>query len=790
MLKFAGVQPGIRQGLASTCAIGALAAGFSDAACAQDASRASSGQTISEVIVTAQRRSERLVDVPAAVTAVTGEQLARSGVTSLVNIDQVSVGTKIVNFGVFLQPSIRGITTSVIGPGQENNIALYVDGFYLPDNMSLGGDLVNVEQVEVLKGPQGSLYGRAATGGAILMTTRGPSHTLTGDFTASYGNENDMRLQGFVAGPILENLTYSISGYVRRNDGYIKRDVVANGRIVPGDDGFSNPYKNDDVRMKLNWEATRELDFVMGYHYYRYSDASGLSSTPWQGFPPQLPPGPLREVQRDRIAPNIQPVDQTRGNEGTLAATWNTDVGALTSHTYYGSQYAQFWQDQDQTLVPFASSNAYFSRKTWSEALDFSSDKVDRLQLLAGLFWFWDKGGNHAFFENGFPLFLGTNNFINTATFTGSVNATLRTQSFAAYIDATYELIKDKLFLDVGVRYNHDKKSYEALLIGNTFVPSFNTNIPLSPVTVPFREATFDNVLPRANLRYQFNPNMNVYVSYSQGFKSGTFNALNTNPLPFATAPVEPETATSYEIGFKTHQSTYYVNVDAYWTLYKNLQVNTDINDPVLGLQAALLNAASARNYGIEVEGGWSPIANLNLAGGFAWTHARYREFPNDITPFQTFQDSSGLRIPRAADWTATLRADYTFHDVFHGSVNLAGNASYTSEYAPNLTVVGGPLNCPANPPASSVCPYTVPGPAGEQALVQGPYAILNLQATWTSDDGHYTATAFGENVTNERILIYSTAGTVSPVGAKTAPTYNRVYGRPAMYGIKVGYHF
>jgi iron complex outermembrane receptor protein len=767
--------------LASSCAISAMTAGLALPAYAQGAAAAARDQTIDEVVVTAQRRSQRLVDVPATVTAISGEQLVRSGVTSLTQIGQVSIGTRMANFGVFLQPSIRGITTSVVGPGQENNIAVYVDGFYLPDNTSFGGDLSSVERIEVLKGPQGSLYGRGATGGAILMTTRGPSDQLTGDFSASYGNYDDIRLLGFIAGPISNSLSFSLSGNHRRADGYIKRDKTSNGLIVPGTDGDANPYRSDSVRAKLKWEASSNFDLTLGYHHYKYGDAAGVATSPYAGNP--VPPGPLREVRRDRSATNLRPFDETFGDEFMVTADWDIGFGTLTSRTSYADTKSHFVLDQDQTLVPYASSDTFFTRNTFSESLDFATTSLDRWTVLAGVFYFRDKGINRATFVNAGSILTSPSTYINTFNFAGSVEQILRTRSISAYIDVTYE-ITDKLFLNAGGRYNRDKKKFQALLSGNTLVPAFNLNIPYGPFGVPSTNATFENFIPRASLRYEIADNTNVYASVAKGFKAGTFNALNSFNSEALTRPVDPELATSYEVGVKTQQARFNLAAALYYTTYKDLQVNTLINDPVLGLQASLVNAAAARNYGVEIEGSFSPIENLNIHAGVAYTHARYKSFPNDITPFQSVQNSKGLRIPRAADWTATFRADYTIPDVLGGSINLSGNVYYTSNYAPNLTLVGGPIG------PSPIGPYTVRGAVGEEALVQSRYALLNLQATWTSQNDHFTVTAYGENVTNVRYKIYDTAALISTGLGEAVPSYQRVYARPATYGVRLGYRF
>jgi len=197
------------------------------------------------VVVTAQKRSERLVDVPISVAVLDAAQLENAGIQGFQDIDKVAVGTRINRVGIYFQPSIRGITTQVVGVGQENNVAVYVDGFYQPSQVGINTDFDNVKSVQVLKGPQGTLFGRNATGGAILIDTLDPSFTPTAKASVSYGRFNEVIGQGYFSNGLTGKLAFDVSAYWKRSDGYIK-DIG----------GFdTNPLRDRSLRSKLLFAA-------------------------------------------------------------------------------------------------------------------------------------------------------------------------------------------------------------------------------------------------------------------------------------------------------------------------------------------------------------------------------------------------------------------------------------------------------------------------------------------------------------------------------------------------------
>ena len=765
----------------------------------------SSNSELAEITVTAQRRSENVEDVPATVNVISAAELAQNNIVRLDQLSQLAPSTNIAHYGIYIQPTIRGITTQVIGPGQENNIATYVDGFYEPDATTIGADLVNVESIEILEGPQGSLYGRSATGGAILINTRGPTKEFTADIEGGYANFNDRKVTTFVSGPITDRLSYSISGYWHDGNGYIRgtpQSVVAPVCGAPsvvfggipcslgayaGVD-FSNaaPLNAWDARVKLKYEITDHLDATLSYHYFYYSDATTLANDNSYMSPNLIPPGSPLSVSAPNQSNGYVPAIGSRppgpvvsaqpGNEYGLLVKWDAPYGILTSRTSYSGTSSASGMNQDYTNLAISADQAVFTRETTEEALDFSTTKIDRLTLLAGVFYYHDLGENAADFLSHTLYLTSPTSWVQTSIFGGSALDQLATYSYSGYLDATYA-VTPALFVTAGARYNYDHKQYNSFLGGNINVPAFGLNIPYGPEVVPVETASFHNTTPRANIRYELSPNTNVYATFSQGFKAGTFNSINAEDIDLLKAPVKPELATNYEVGFKMRSGIYALSASTYYTRFSDQQVATDYNIPVIGEQAALTNANS-RVYGIELQNELQPFTALVIQANLAWTHARYTSYPDAYTPLGTYENKNGEQLPRAADYTGNLNVVYTIPDVFGGSLSFGGNIYATSGYTPNVSEVG---TAAANLGAGTI---------GQNLFYQKGYQLINLQTTWAAKE-HWSTQLWVNNLTSRYYKIYNTGGSVSLSGTPPDSPYAfTTYGPPRMVGIKVSYKF
>ncbi|KMS51897.1 hypothetical protein V474_02310 [Novosphingobium barchaimii LL02] len=703
----------------------------------------------SDIIVTAQRRAERLEDVPASITAATQETLAAAGVTDIHDLDQIAPGVQISYAGAYTQPSIRGVTTLTAGPGWENNVAVYIDGFYSPAPVGVNVALANLQDIQIFKGPQGTLYGRNATGGAILINTRGPTAEFTVNAEASYARFDDVAVNGFISGPISDTLRVGVAGTFRRSDGYYRQvDPAGSGGTV---DDAAN-IRSQSVRAKVEWDATPDLTATAGYNYVLVNDPTTLLF-PNQGYAPAfLPAEPFAGRAPYRASSNVDTSNEARVHEGTLKLVYRTGFGNIASYTGYQKLAARTVYDFDGTYLPILNIDGPNNKYTFQHTTDVTIDSIGRLNLVVGGSYYNDVDRND-----------GAKTFLNgsLASFT---YARLTAKAWAAYFDATYDLT-DKLILTLGGRYTRERKgiSYRQLDASQTI----NLVEPASS------SATFSDFTPRATLRYELSPRTNVYAAFSQGFRTGGFQ-----PTPAATpallVPFRPEKITAYEVGFKTATSTFRFDAAAFYYDYTDLQVGVTRANPVTNsLISFVSNAPSAEIYGVDLQGSVQPVNGLTLMAGASFLHARYKEFPNitgvGVDPVtnlnvEDVQDWSGLQMTRAPDFSGNAGASYET-PLADGTLRLSGNVSYSGASPQSNPSVFGSL-------------------AGAQARVQryrnDPYTLVNAQIGWTAPGDHLTVTVFATNLTKERYYInYGGTTFFGDVG---------VFNQPRTFGVRLRY--
>jgi iron complex outermembrane receptor protein len=703
-----------------------------------------------EIIVTAQRRAERLEDVPASITAISSSRLETSGVSHLSDLGRVTPGLKITNVGNNIQPAIRGVSILVTGAGQEPNVSTYIDGFYQPSVLLLGQDLANLAGVEVLKGPQGSLYGRNATGGVLLINTLEPSKDLTANVTGSYGSFNDLRLSGYVSVPIAETLSLGVAGYYRRSDNWIKDATNFGATFNTGpsaDQPPTAPYGTESVRVKLKYQPTDDIKILLGYNHLHLNNPIGLTYT-LVGRSALLANGTLAATgktvtyQQDKSSLNFAPVNSELQNEFTgLVEIKTGDFGTLTSHTSYEKGHARFLFDFDGTTFNANTTDVRLNDHVFIQSVDYAMTPAKGVELLTGALYY--KSYNYQL------SYTSSNSQVApyAANPTATSDVTARTESYAVYADGTWEALSH-LFLTGGVRYSSDLKKIAA-------------NAPLGtprPNPEPPRHR-WSSTTFRAVARYQFADRMNVYASFSQGFKSGIFNALG---VP---SSVNPETINAYEVGVKGATGRLNGSISAFHYDYKNLQVQTLISPLVV----SLTNAASAKVNGIEAELNGQVTDALTIHTGLSYLHARYDRFTtaNGIglnangtnSSATNLQDWSGLQLPRAPDWSGDIGANYEFDNVFSGKVDAGGDMTFSSSFYPSNNTYINATHAPR---------YKSNG-----------YVLFNGQIAWTSESGRFRLGVYGENVFNKRYKVVF-------AGSSASGDY-AVYNQPAAFGFRFG---
>jgi iron complex outermembrane recepter protein len=703
-----------------------------------------SNTAVEEVVVTAQRRAESAEDVPISITIASGEQLERAGVSRLEDIAIIAPAVQLSRTGVYTQPSIRGVTSTLAG-NYENNVGIYVDGYYLPFTRGLNVDLVNISQVQVLKGPQGTLFGRNATGGAILIQTLDPSMTeRSGRVNMTYRRFEDKQVQGYFSTPIVDSLAWNVAGNYRESDGHIE-DI----------DGFATaPIENWNVSTKLRFQPNENLTITGKYETLSTQDGRALANT-YEGRSLVVfrVPGTYLETRDNKTSVNFPVTNETTQDTASLKLEWDFGWGALNSVTAYQEEENKLFYDLDGTKLHFFEQRTKDENEAFSQDLNLTSNGDGPIQYVVGAYYFDSKQQT---IENAS---LNALTLTPTIFVPGQLN-TPETEAYAGYADVTWEAIS-RLFLTGGIRYSDETKEL------NVRNPTIN------------REAKFESWTPRAVVRYQLDDNSNVYVSFSKGFKSGLINVAS----PFNT--VDPEKIDAYEVGYKTARGSWRLDTAAYYYDYTDLQVSS--LQIVNGINTAITtNAASAEIYGAEVQLSLNVVDNLNVNASAAYTHARYEDFPaasyNDILPNglnttscnirpnpapppATLSDPctqswAGQQPTRAPDWTGNVGADYTLATGL-GTFLFAGTVAYTSSYVP----VKGDLD-----------------DFGAYRYDTGDYTMINARTSWSPPAlEQLTFTAFGENLGNSRYYFYRSGNAFGDY---------HVLGTPRTWGVSLDYRF
>ena len=722
-----------------------------------------------EIIVTAQRRAERLENVPMSITAVSPATLEKTGVTGLQEIGRIAPGVQLNFAGAFTQPAIRGVTTLTNGAGSDNNVAVYVDGFYVPDSLSINGDLVNVSDIQILKGPQGTLYGRNATGGAILINTLAPSKQWTGRVDGEVGRFANTAVKGYVSGPISDSLRFSLAGSIRHSDGYLR---LVDPRVIGGKVGDAAPLRKDTFQAKLQDDITDKLTATVAFNYGLSSDPRGNLYTPRQYIPFT---GPFAEPRPPRLAVGLFNVSYNYPShvaaqtfEPTLTLAWDTGLGTLTSRTGYGIRKFKVDFDFDGSYADKGYSFGRSKTKDFQESVDYAITAIDHVDLVIGGLYYRDHFGPDIPGTDYQTITYGVNHVYSTGSTVG-----LRTRSYAVFADATIHFT-DHLALDVGARYSHDRKLVDEFVATLNPTTAALTGYSFAPT---HRDAKFHKITPRASLRYEIAPRTNVYASFSEGYRSGSFNA-NPVSAPNLLLPVRPETIKAYEVGVKTAQSKLRAEIAGFVYQYHNYNVAINAVNPLTNSVTTIVgNAPTAHIRGVDGQVTYAPFDRTNLTVGAAYVHARYGDFRNATgtglnaaTGFNVGgqqQDWTGQQMSRAPNFTANVSLDHTF-DFMGGSLLTAGNVNYTDSYVISNPSLYGPL-APA-------------GLQNKQRFRQPHYALLNLQGTWTDASGHLTLGVFGKNLTNHRYR-------ASYNGTALYGDYS-VYAEPVTWGVRAGYKF
>lgn len=636
---------------------GALtAAGAQDTA---DESTAAKETRVLEVVtVVAERRASNLQDVPVAVTAIGGTQIREGGITNIEDVGLRVPNTKINTFNIGEpQIYIRGIGNTSDSIGSDPAVGLFLDDVYISRTGAASFNLYDLERIEVLRGPQGALYGKNVIGGAISVVTREPSFEFAGRAGVTVGKYGLLATQAYVNGPLTENLAGKFVLSRRTRDGYANN--INNGQELDDEDNLS-------LRGQLLYRVSDTVEVLLGADYSK-DDTNGRCRT-LQQTDLSLQSGlGLRFAALEEASVKSEGADDIRtcthslvqnGDKelGGFLARVNADLGWAELVSITAGRHSEFeWiQDLGGIDSPPRLIGVFDSARedAWQVSQEFrlSGSTYSGFDWVAGVFYLRETSKRSENFVDNFE-FAPFDPFEGDVTFfqDGEV------ESYAVFADVKYPLT-DTLTIGAGVRYSEDQKTLRQAAEDNIRDGS-PAAIPLGPGVPYVAEAadSWGEVTPRASIEWRPDDNVLTYISYAEGFKSGAFPSQATSTA-VAKVALDPEEATNIEVGAKTEwlNNRLRFNIAAFDLEYTNLQVFSLIN-----LQLISENADKASVQGVEVDFAAALGDSLTLSGNFAVMDARYDDYVVTNSATGTVNDNSGNKLARAPKTTWSLAADY-----------------------------------------------------------------------------------------------------------------------------------
>ena len=644
-----------------------------------------------DIIVTAQKREQVLRDVPIAVSAFDEDYLANRAVNSVDRLDGIAPGLQVLQTPSQpnnAQISIRGSVQQNPAITLDPSVGMYLDGVYIGKAVGSIFAINDLERVEVLRGPQGTLYGRNTLAGAINFITRKPGPDFRASLEAGYGNYDAMTLKGMVNLPAADNLFFKVSLALDKRDGTVKLidDPYGMAELFGSSakSGRLNSRNRKSALVQARFEPADNVTVDYAFDYSRSVQtvaATQLISVDDAGFlgkdcalGPFCVPAYLyvQDKYSNKAFNNVRSMDKVVTQGHGLTIDWDLGDASLKSITGYRRlRFNAYPNDIDGTPLDLAIVG--YRTKYWEISQEFQlSGKIgSRLNYVAGLFYFHDD----AFSVNPQSYFFGSEDYYTT--FGG------KTTAYAAYAQIDYD-ITDQLTLTAGLRYNREKKTtqrYQEAIASAAFPPEL---LPYVVVNVPEDlgiSHVFKSVNPTAILTYNLGERANIYAKFAQGFRSGGFNG-EAQSFIHAVTPFRPEKMNSFEIGLKSSlfDRKLDLNIAAFLNKHKDMQLSV-FTASSIGT-SLIQNAGSATMKGIEVEAFARPLPSLSLKGSLAYLKARYNHFIDTNNLGQAIDVADIRVVPHAPKWQASFSADWTAYEGGDGNhLNVLVDVRHVSSY-------------------------------------------------------------------------------------------------------------
>jgi iron complex outermembrane recepter protein len=753
----------------SACAMAVSAAigGFAVPAFAQD-SNPEQARVLESIEVTARRTVENLQQVPLSVTSLGEAEIETRGLSTILEVQQFSPNTTLQESRATnstLTAFIRGVGQEDPLWGYESGVGIYIDDAYIARPQGAVLDIMNVQRVEVLRGPQGTLYGKNTVGGALKYVTKrmtGEAELDVGITTGMYG-QRDLKLVGQM--PVTENF-YLGFGYANLNrDGF--------GKFLVSDLPNQNlqNYNKDLQAYRITAEYTPREDVFVQFGYDKTDDKSN-SKGGYRLLPSLLTSSaPVPDSIYDSYT-SLPTKNRVETEGANLLIEWevnnNTTLKSITSRR---ENYSPVNIDFDNTPLRIFDVPAIYEDEWFTQEFQINY-RADNFNVVSGLYYFDSEscGVFDAILER-FGKSLGLPGL------TREVSGCSEGKSTAVYADGTYRFT-DQWSVSGGLRYTKDKKDslvrngliFATVYPESGWVPGYVRPEGLTTPVVLDDSASWSKVTPRLSVEYQASDTTMYYASYSEGFKSGTFNPRAERAEPAA----NPEDVQSYEIGFKSDITpTFRLNAAAFMLDHKNRQYISVIPDPSnpAALNQRLGNVGQSDATGAEFEFTWIANDNLSIFGNVGLIDASFKNVFSFDANLNRIDITDNFVITNTPKRTMNVGFSYD-QPISTGALVFTGNYSHRSKYS--LTELGN-------------------------ILEQDAYGVLNLSINWLSTDGKWAVGLHGKNLTDEEFLVgnYAFLGAANPAlpngfapGLGGDTTLIGYYGAPRTVSLSVGYSF
>ena len=767
-----------------------LSGGWAGAQQPTTGAQESQAEALESIVVTARRREESLQDTPVAVTALSAEALERQQATGTMDLDKIAPNIQFHSYGTLTgnnsaaQVFIRGIGQTDATPAVDPGVGIYIDDVYMGRSVGGAMEFRDISSVQILRGPQGTLFGRNTIGGAVLLTTNAPGDNAGNSVRAGVGEDNLREIYGAFDIPLGGDWSARLAAGGRERDGYVTR--VSDGKDLGNEKMYTGQLgirwkPSDAFTLTLRGDYTNEDENGSPFVFQSMNEAATFvgASSQAAGCPNMLDPlpppvlvGPLADPRCGNDAQALghfknggtYPASSTLENSGaSLVVQW--DVNDNLSFKSITADRRLKWtgtRDADNTPLLILHTNYDSKSDQLSEELQavVSTSRVDGV---VGLFYFDEDSFDRLLVPLG-----------NPGTSYDTQRVSMDSKAKAAFTEWTFKAT-DALSFSAGVRYTEETKGLQSTMFN--VAPASRAEPPAPTALCPFAgppptqtgclflttnrfEREFSATTTSASVQYRVNPQLMTYLSWSEGFKSGGFNQ-RYNAAPPGNAPISfnPETAESWELGFKMDPAdTVRMNVALFMTDYDDIQMTYR-----LGVVPLLFNAGVASIFGGELELEYAPTTEFRVDASLGYLDSQFDKITapppfGPVTPTATATLKS--RLPFTPEWQGHLGLSYDFAMGANWQLTPRADVSYTDAQ------------------------FFDAGNSREIAQLEA-VTLVNASLTLSSEDSKWRFVLSGNNLTDED---YPVAGTSS---LTTASGYSEIiYARPLTVALSATFSF